>query len=65
MGGWQWAKLRAAVRERDGGCVRCGSTVRLEVHHVLPLVEGGSNEPGNLITLCRRCHGRSHRADGG
>ena len=56
IGGWQWAGLRAAVRARDGGCVRCGPRAGLEVHHVVPLADGGSNSADNLVTLCRECH---------
>ena len=32
----------------------------LEVHHILPVSEGGGDEPGNLITLCKRCHRKRH-----
>jgi 5-methylcytosine-specific restriction enzyme A len=52
-----WGKLRAAVQERDGyRCRGCGAMGRLSVHHVLPVAEGGRNEIGNLILLCRDCH---------
>lgn len=61
-GGWSWAAIRARVRARDGhACVVCGSTEGLQVHHVLPLAEGGTDDLGNLETRCRRCHGRAHR----
>lgn len=60
MSGWAWSALRAAVRARDGGCVRCGARHGLEVHHVVPLAEGGANEPANLVTLCRACHLGQH-----
>jgi hypothetical protein len=29
---------------------------RLQVHHRVPLRDGGSNELGNLELLCRDCH---------
>ncbi|MDD1755440.1 MAG: HNH endonuclease [Methanomassiliicoccales archaeon] len=29
----------------------------LEVHHIVPRSRGGSDHPGNLKTLCPRCHG--------
>jgi hypothetical protein len=29
----------------------------LEVHHIIPRSRGGSDHPGNLKTLCPRCHG--------
>ncbi|NLI73750.1 MAG: HNH endonuclease [Euryarchaeota archaeon] len=28
----------------------------LEVHHIIPRYEGGSDHPGNLMTLCPSCH---------
>ena len=33
----------------------------LEAHHARPLSEGGSNEVGNLQTLCRGCHIEKHK----
>ena len=38
----------------------CRKSSRLEVHHVTPLHEGGTNEPDNLRVLCRRHHVRAH-----
>jgi 5-methylcytosine-specific restriction endonuclease McrA len=53
-----WQLVRAAVRRRDdNACRRCGSSKSLGVHHVVPIVQGGSAfSPDNLLTLCRRCH---------
>jgi 5-methylcytosine-specific restriction endonuclease McrA len=37
-----WQKIRAQVRQRDGnGCRECGSSQQLQVHHIVPLSEGG------------------------
>ena len=38
----------------------------VEVHHIKPLAEGGTNNFSNLISLCHRCHARIHaeRGDG-
>lgn len=35
---------------------------KLEMHHVLPVSEGGDDNPDNLITLCRPCHLARHGA---
>ncbi|MBU1947273.1 MAG: HNH endonuclease [Candidatus Eisenbacteria bacterium] len=34
----------------------CRNTRFLEVHHRKPRKDGGSNNPGNLVTLCSSCH---------
>jgi len=34
----------------------CGRTRFLEVHHIKPRNQGGSNESENLMTLCASCH---------
>lgn len=48
---------RLAVFERDGHvCVRCGSTDRLEVDHILPKSCGGPHIFENLRTLCKSCN---------
>ena len=46
--------LRRAVLARDDGCVidACQNTYRLEVHHVIPRSQGGTNQAGNLAALC-------------
>lgn len=30
----------------------------LDIHHIIPREENGSNEPSNLILLCKNCHGK-------
>jgi len=52
-----WQKKRARVKARDGhACVRCGSTRKLSVHHIIPARLGGSDDESNLATVCSRCH---------
>lgn len=62
--GWDWDKIRKAVRARDRACVRCGSTHRLEVHHRIPLADGGANTLDNLELRCQICHRAAHRLHG-
>lgn len=56
------ARLRAMVLERDGfKCVRCGvepglTGVQLDVDHILPVAQGGTNCESNLQTLCKACN---------
>jgi 5-methylcytosine-specific restriction endonuclease McrA len=64
-GGATARAFREAVLARDG--YRCAAieegerctvtdTRLLEVHHVVPLANGGSNDPTNGVTLCRSHH---------
>lgn len=47
---------RSAVIDRDKHCVKCGSGGPFEVDHIVRYVDGGSNDIGNLRTLCLPCH---------
>jgi len=67
-----WLGKRNAVFERDGyRCTYCGEDVANEPHcdHIVPLLQGGSNDLQNLTTACRRCNsskaGRSLEEWGG
>lgn len=35
----------------------------LEVHHIKHHVDGGTNTPENLVTLCNTCHDKRHRKE--
>lgn len=53
-----WAKIRQFVIDRAvGKCGGCGLPLgkRPEVHHVLAVAEGGTNDPDNLIALGTDC----------
>jgi len=50
-------RIRQRILARDGdACVDCGRVYDLEIDHVIPLSEGGSNLDLNLQTLCKSCH---------
>ena len=42
-------------------CHRCGATNELEIHHMIPIDIGGTNDTGNLIILCHKCHAEATR----
>jgi 5-methylcytosine-specific restriction endonuclease McrA len=54
------ASVRVSVLHRDGyKCLFCGCSakqVQLEVDHIVPFSQGGSNDPSNLQTLCFDCN---------
>ena len=56
-----WIQARNRALRRDGHrCTFCGSTEDLEVHHVIPVAEGGDYlDVANLVTTCRACHPRA------
>jgi 5-methylcytosine-specific restriction endonuclease McrA len=57
------SRVRSAVLARDRHrCATpgCGAARFLEVHHVVPRRQGGSNRAENLVTLCARCHRFTH-----
>lgn len=60
-----FANTKAYVLNRDGyTCQHCKgkSKIRkLEVHHIQFKSEDGSDEPENLITLCKDCHDAVHK----
>lgn len=52
-----WGRWRADVR--DGECEMCGAeaTERAhDLHHIVPILAGGVNDPELLVELCRSCH---------
>lgn len=61
-----WKKARAAAKQRDGHrCKVCGTNKgRLDVHHIKEVEKfktlKAAHALKNLITVCRRCHARSH-----
>jgi len=58
--GSRWQNIRQRILTRDGHrCGACSSTGPfLEIDHVLPLAEGGTNTDDNLQVLCRPCNRR-------
>lgn len=49
-----WPTVRRA--QRDPKCKLCSVEENLEVHHIVPVLRGGTNESWNLMTLCTSCH---------
>ena len=53
-------RKKQKVLERDNfTCVKCGSTNSfnaLEVDHLIPICNGGTNDYNNLQTLCYKCN---------
>ncbi len=56
-------RVRREVLARDRHHCRhkgCNHTRFLEIHHIVPRLKGGANDPENLVTLCTACHKLLH-----
>lgn len=66
--GRQWQRIRAAYAREHPLCEMClkeGKITPMEqVHHIIPLSEGGTNDWNNLMSLCASCHARIHAKRG-
>ena len=66
--GRAWSRIRARYVKEHPFCELCfqkGVLVPVEeVHHIIPLAEGGTHDPDNLISLCKSCHSRIHAKRG-
>jgi len=60
-------RIRREILARDRHRCRrkgCNHTRFLDIHHIVPRAEGGTNDPRNLVTLCRACHRLWHEGKG-
>ena len=61
--GIHWDALRQTILSRDNyECQQSDGLCYgpLQIHHIIPLSKGGSNDPSNLITLCLYHHTLKH-----
>ena len=62
--GPHWKRIRDAYVKEHPVCEMCKkrgiNTQTQEVHHIIPLAEGGSSDWDNLMALCKSCHSRLH-----
>jgi 5-methylcytosine-specific restriction endonuclease McrA len=52
------ADIESFYAEQDGRCAYCMEplTARAHVDHIIPLIQGGSNDPSNLCLACPTCN---------
>lgn len=48
-------------RREEGHLRTLRPSVALQVHHVIEVKEGGTDDPANLQLLCAECHAEVHR----
>ena len=67
--GRSWKRIRDRYIKTHPLCEECQRQGRLtpaeEVHHIIPLANGGRNNKENLTSLCKSCHSRitAHSGD--
>ena len=49
-------RIKAHLIKERGFCGWCGSTEHLDLHHMIPIFLGGTNDDCNLIFMCEKCH---------
>ena len=66
--GRAWKRIRDRYVSMHPFCEECYKKGMLrpveEVHHRLPLAEGGTHDESNLVSLCQSCHARIHAERG-
>ena len=66
--GRAWKRIRDNYVQQHPLCERCQEQGKLipteEVHHKVPLSEGGTHARDNLIALCKACHAQIHAERG-
>ena len=62
--GNNWRRIRANYVKSHPLCERCLKEGMItpveEVHHIIPLSRGGTNQFCNLMPLCQSCHTKIH-----
>lgn len=59
MGPRSWSHISEKFREGIDECYKCGKTPTdraLDVHHIVPMICGGTNAEELLMPLCGTCH---------
>ena len=66
--GRAWKRIRDSYAAAHPLCEKCQAEGKLtpteEIHHKLPLSQGGTHARENLIALCKSCHAKIHAESG-
>lgn len=65
--GKAWQLARKKYKAKHPLCEMCladGKAVPMEqVHHIVPLSQGGTHDESNLMSLCKSCHSKIHASE--
>ena len=59
--GRTWRKLRNEYIKYHPKCECCLVADSSEVHHIIPICEGGKHTKENVMAVCRDCHDKIHK----
>lgn len=63
-----WKRIRDSYVKTHPFCERCFEQGILvpadEVHHKVPISQGGTHDRSNLMSLCKSCHNKIHHEIG-
>lgn len=64
----RWRRVRLMQLRQYPLCTDCNAAGRVtaatEVHHIIAVRDGGTNEQSNLLSLCKSCHStRTNRGE--
>ena len=66
--GRAWKRIRDSYAKTHPMCEECFKngvySPTEEIHHKIPLSQGGNHDRDNLIALCKSCHARIHAKSG-
>lgn len=51
-----WRNEIDEVIDSDDVCKRCGDSDNLHLHHIIPILSGGTSAEWNYMKLCESCH---------
>lgn len=58
----RWQKLRLIYLRANPLCIECKKQNKIvpasEVHHIVPIARGGTDDESNLEALCKSCHSK-------
>jgi len=61
--GTRWRKICELYVTKHPVCEHCLEAGRYvpvdEVHHIVPIADGGTHDDDNLVSLCRSCHAKT------
>jgi len=52
--------LKRLKKDKVRNCEKCGDCDDLEIHHIIPIRQGGTEVDTNLMVLCEKCHRKLH-----